>query len=138
MFIGLEWQEARRELEAQHRVFGPAVGSGGPEGCPQWALACPVLVGVSGQGLRAGPGCRASPAGWEPVVSREGGAARRGHPSRGQSWRKDGFDVGHGVSSGSQQNNLCVWTPLTHLLAHFTFLFFLLWESYFKLCLELT
>lgn len=81
--------------------------------------------------------------GWEPAVSREG---KRGCSVGlplflGQPWRKDGFEVGCRVSSGSQQPSLCVWTPLTHLLApstSFFFFSFFLWESYFKLCWELT
>ena len=121
-------------------------------------MGCP-LGGASAQPRLGGPSIGlgawgAGPAAGPPLPSRGGSPQSRGKaaqllggaaPLPGQPWRKDGFEVGHGGASRSQQNNLCVWTLLTHSLAlstflflFFFFLFLFFWESYFKLCLELT
>lgn len=117
---------------AQHRVFtllwvrwprGLSLGRGG-------ALLAPSKGGYRAGSLGGRVGCR-SPhpipePGWEPAVSREGkrGCSVGSPLFLGQPRRKDGFEVGRHVSSGSQQRSLCVWTLLTHLLAPSTSFFF--------------
>lgn len=95
-------------------------------GGPWGTSAHPVYGGHRAGGLGGRAGCRAPPSRGGSPQSRGkaapllGGAA----PLPGQPWRKDGFEVGHGVSSGSQQDSVCVWTPLTHVLAPSTSLSF--------------
>lgn len=79
----------------------------------------------------------------EPAVSRGGGRAERpafpGQPFPVSGLQEGWLNVGRGVSSGRQQNSLCV-DSVDLLLARSPclFFFFFLWESYFKLCSELT
>ena len=131
--------------------FHPAVGQVAPWVVPGegGALLAPSKAGYRAGSLGGRVGCRPPhpipEPGWEPAVSREGkrGCSVGSPLFLGQPRRKDGFEVGRHVSSGSQQPSLCVDSadPLAGTFYFFLFLFFFfcfLWESYFKLCLELT
>lgn len=141
MFIGPEWQEAGRDPGARHRVLAP-LWVGQPCGLSLGGLGWPCLPGGHQAGGLGGPaGCRGSPhrppsRGGSPQSRRKAARSLSGAaPLPGQPWRKDGVEFGRGVSSGSQQSSLCVWTPLTHLLAPFTFLSFSF--LFFSFCLLL-
>lgn len=93
---------------------------------PGGPLPSPSKGGIGSGAWGAGPAAGPPPSRGGSPQSRGkaapllGGAA----PLPGQPWRKDGFEVGRGVSSGSQQDSVCVWTPLTHVLAPSTSLSF--------------
>ena len=141
MFIGPEWQEASREPVAQHCIF-TLLWVGWPRGL--FLRGGPLLApskggigpGAWGAGSAAGPPHPVPELGWEPAVSREGkrGCSVGSPLFLGQPRRKDGFEVGCRVSSGSQQPSLCVWTLLTHLLAPSTSFFFFSFFFVFFFC----
>lgn len=124
--------------------FHPAVGQVAPWVVPGegGALLAPSKAGYRAGSLGGRVGCRPPhpipEPGWEPAVSREGkrGCSVGSPLFLGQPRRKDGFEVGRHVSSGSQQPSLCVWTLLTRLLAPSTSFFF--FSFFFVFCGRVT